>query len=177
MILRMFQISGGFSRNLSMTSLLGISHKKSAHVWQANGFRSSSLKNINPLPFIQRLFLQNSLMLFMYPCTEHHKIFFTYYYGCKRKFLPLYKSLIHSILDYETSVYIVAINSVLKLLDCNQTHYLRQALGAFCTSSKLSLCTKATKPHLVYPTLILTYKLLASVSQFLYSLIQYIAQS
>ena len=54
--------------------------------------------------------------------------------------LNLYKSLIHSCLDYRSPTYNFASKSVLKLLGPIQTQSLRLTLGAFCTSPLLSLC-------------------------------------
>jgi len=71
--------------------------------------------------------------------------------SCNRKILlQLYKSLIHSRLDYGAPIYGLANKSVLSLLDTIQTSALRLAFGAFRTNLKLSLCAEASDP--IFPS-------------------------
>jgi len=86
--------------------------------------------------------------------------------GCNRKLLlQLYKSLIHSQLDYGAPIYHQAFKNTIKLLDTIQASSLRLSLGAFRTSPDLSLCAEAAEPPLLYRALILTANFLASAAQ------------
>jgi len=62
--------------------------------------------------------------------------------------LHLYRSLVRSKLDYGCVVYGSARNSCLRMLDPVQNHALRLCLGAYRTSSSLSLCVLANEPFL-----------------------------
>jgi len=86
--------------------------------------------------------------------------------GCNRRvLLPLYKSLVRSILDYETPVYGLAPKSQLSILDPIQNAALRINTGAFRTSPAPSLYADAGIPPLNYRRLPLASNLLCSVLQ------------
>jgi len=72
--------------------------------------------------------------------------------GCNRKvLLPLYSSLIRSILDYWSSVYGLAPHSHLSLLDPVQNAAISICTGAFRTCPQFSLCAEAGVSPLEYP--------------------------
>jgi len=78
--------------------------------------------------------------------------------GCNRKvILPLYLSLIQSILDYGSPVYGLTPPSHLSLLDPDQNAAIRICTGAFCTSPQFSRCAEAGVPPLEYRLLYLTF--------------------
>ena len=84
--------------------------------------------------------------------------------GCNRKvLLPLYSSLIRSILDYWSSVYGLAPHSHLSLLDPVQNAAISICTGAFRTCPQFSLCAEAVVPLLEYRRLFLTANLLSSI--------------
>jgi len=87
-------------------------------------------------------------------------------HGYQRKILlPLYTSLVRSILDYDSPVYGPASASHLKLLDPIQNSALRIATGAFRTSPAASLCADTGIPPLHYRRLTLTAKFLTTILQ------------
>ena len=68
--------------------------------------------------------------------------------GCNRKtLLPLYQSLIRSILDYGAPVYGLAPPSQLAILDSIQNSAIRLCTGAFPTSPAFRLCADADSPR------------------------------
>jgi len=90
--------------------------------------------------------------------------------GCNRKvFLPLYQSLIRSILDYGAPIYGLALQPQLTLLETIQNSAIRICTGAFYTSSALSLCAESGLPPLHYRRLILTAGILSSIAQLPYT--------
>ena len=67
--------------------------------------------------------------------------------GCNRKtLLPLYRSLVRSILDYGSPIYGLSPKSHLALLDPIQNSAIRLCTGAFRTSPQLSLCADSGIP-------------------------------
>ena len=85
---------------------------------------------------------------------------------CNRKtLLPLYQSLIRSILDYAAPVYGLAPPPQLALLDTIQNSAIRLCTGAFRTSLALSLSADARIPPLHYRRLTLSAGLLFSIAQ------------
>ena len=87
-------------------------------------------------------------------------------YGCHRKILlPLYTSLVRSILDYGSSISGLASPAQLKLLDTIQNSALHTATGAFRTSPAVSLCAETGIPPLQYRRLTLTAKFLTTILQ------------
>ena len=86
--------------------------------------------------------------------------------GCNRRvLLPLYKSLVRSILDYGAPVYELTPKSQLSILDPIQNAALRISTGAFGTSPAPSLYADAGIPPLNYGHLTLASNLLCSVLQ------------
>jgi len=83
--------------------------------------------------------------------------------GCNRKILlPLYNSLIRSMLDYGSPIYGLAPPSHLAFLDLVQNSAIRICSGAFHISPALSLCAESGYPPLHYRRLNLTASLLTS---------------
>ena len=88
--------------------------------------------------------------------------------GCNSKILlPLYQSLIRSVLDCGSAIYGLAPPSQLAILDTIQKSAIRFITGALCTSPAVSLCVEVGIPPLNFRRLTpLTAEFLTTVLQF-----------
>jgi len=84
--------------------------------------------------------------------------------GCKRnRLIPLYQTLIRSILDYGFPIYSLASKSQLALLEPIQKSAIRICTGAFRRSPHLSLWSDPAMPPLHYRGLFLPATLISSI--------------
>jgi len=85
--------------------------------------------------------------------------------GCNRKtLLPLYQSVIRSVIDYGSPVYGLALPSQLNLLELVQNSALRITTEAFRTSPAISLCAETTIPPQKFRQISLTVNFLSTVA-------------
>jgi len=85
-------------------------------------------------------------------------------YRCKRnKLIPLYQTLICSILEYGAPIYSLAPKSQLALLDLIQNFAIRICTGAFRTSPHLSICSDSGIPPLHYQRFHFSATLISSI--------------
>jgi len=94
--------------------------------------------------------------------SQHPQISFLYQNN-RKTLIPLYQTLVRSILDYGSPIYGLVTPSQLRLLDTIQNSAIRFATGAFRTSSALSLCAETGIPPLDFRRLTLTAKLLTAI--------------
>ena len=87
--------------------------------------------------------------------SQHPQISFLYQNN-RKTLIPLYQTLVRSILDYGSPIYGLVTPSQLRLLDTIQNSAIRFATGAFRTSSALSLCAETGIPPLDFRRLTLT---------------------
>ena len=79
------------------------------------------------------------------------------------RLIPLYQTLIRSILDYGSPIYSLAPKSQLAQLDPIQNSAIRICTGAVRTSPHLSLCSDSGMPALRYRALSLSATLISSI--------------